>query len=107
MRRVEGYLEHITTAGETWDSIALEYFDDEMAMSDLIRFNPKLASTLIFDEGELVLIPIFDPDDDDDRDTLPPWRNGDDGDEPEDDNEGQPYDYELGDSDEAEEGDDL
>jgi hypothetical protein len=29
------------------------------------------------------------------------------GDEDEDDNEGQPYDYELGDPDDAEEGDEL
>lgn len=107
MRRVDSYFEYVTKAGDTWDMIALEQMGDESFMSELIQYNIEYADTLIFESGVMLLIPVFDDDDESEDATLPPWRSGDEGDSgtSSDDNNGEPYDYELGDSDENEEDD--
>ncbi len=61
-----------TVRGDTFDSLALEFFDDEKLASAIIQANPDHCATLIFDEG----VPLVIPDEVDvtPPETLPPWR---------------------------------
>lgn len=63
---------HITKAGETFDGLALLYYDQEKLANYIIEANPEYCDTVIFDAGTRIRIP--------DRkrvqlpETLPPWR---------------------------------
>ena len=63
---------HITVEGDTFDSLALYYYNDEKLASTIIQANPDHCSTLIFEAGVSLAIPdvsaVTMPE------TLPPWR---------------------------------
>lgn len=63
---------HITVDGDTFDALALEYYDDEKLASTIIQANPDHCATLIFEAGVSLFIPdastVASPE------TLPPWR---------------------------------
>lgn len=63
---------HITAEGDTFDALALEYYNDEKLASTIIQANPDHCDTLIFEAGVALSIPdvssVTYPD------TLPPWR---------------------------------
>ena len=63
---------HITVEGDTFDSLALLYYDDEKLASAIIQANLDHCDTLIFEAGIELTIPdvvnVTMPE------TLPPWR---------------------------------
>lgn len=63
---------HITVQGDTFDGLALKYYDDEKQASAIITANLDYCDTLIFDAGVELVIPdaaeLTLPE------TLPPWR---------------------------------
>lgn len=63
---------HVTAEGDTFDALALEYYDDEKLASNIIQANPDHCATLIFEAGITLVIPdvslVKFPE------TLPPWR---------------------------------
>lgn len=63
---------HITAEGDTFDALALEYYNDEKLASAIIQANPDHCGTLIFEAGISLRIPevtqVTLPE------TLPPWR---------------------------------
>ncbi len=63
---------HITAEGDTFDALALEYYNDEKLASTIIQANPDHCDTLIFEAGIYLSIPdvssVTYPE------TLPPWR---------------------------------
>lgn len=63
---------HITAEGDTFDALALEYYNDEKLASTIIQANPDHCATLIFEAGVSLTIPdvsaVTYPE------TLPPWR---------------------------------
>lgn len=63
---------HITAEGDTFDALALQYYNDEKLSSTLIHANLDHCSTLIFEAGVSLTIPdtmvVAYPE------TLPPWR---------------------------------
>lgn len=63
---------HITIEGDTFDGLALQYYDDEKLASAIIQANLDHCSTLIFEAGVSLTIPdvsaVTLPE------TLPPWR---------------------------------
>ena len=63
---------HITVSGDTFDALALEYYDNEKLASFIIRANPEHCSTIIFGAGVSLTIPdvstVTFPQ------SLPPWR---------------------------------
>lgn len=72
-RVIAKYMEYRTEYGDTFDSMAFQFYNDELLSSEIIKANPDFSDVLIFEEEEAVLqIPIFEtvttPD------TLPPWR---------------------------------
>lgn len=69
------YLEHITSAGERWDTLAWEYYGDAAQMSPIIEANPQLRILPALSAGLVVRIPVLE---DDDlaltEEDLPPWK---------------------------------
>ena len=65
---------YITVAGDTFDSLALLFYNDEKLASTIIQANPDYCDTLIFEAGVSLTIPeavaAVMPE------TLPPWRRG-------------------------------
>ena len=65
---------YITVEGDTFDSIALHFYNNEKLASTIIQANPDYCDTLIFDAGVSLIIPeaaaAVMPE------TLPPWRRG-------------------------------
>jgi phage tail protein X len=63
---------HITIEGDTFDGLALLYYNDEKLASTIIRANLDYCDTLIFEAGITLTIPMVStvtlPA------TLPPWR---------------------------------
>lgn len=63
---------HITVQGDTFDSLALKFYDNEKQASEIIAANLDYCDTLIFDAGVKLMIPdaatLTLPE------TLPPWR---------------------------------
>lgn len=63
---------HITAEGDTFDALALAYYNDEKLASTIIQANPDHCATLIFEAGVSLAIPevstVTYPE------TLPPWR---------------------------------
>ena len=63
---------HKTVQGDTFDSLALHYFNEEALASEIIQSNPAYCDVLIFDAGVELIIPnepeVTFPE------TLPPWR---------------------------------
>lgn len=64
---------HTTIQGDTFDSLAFDYYTDEKLASTIIEANRKYADILIFDAGVELSIPILD-DDEKTPGTAPPWR---------------------------------
>jgi len=64
-----------TSAGDTFDELALTYCGSELLSSEIIALNPDYSNVIIFGEGVPLLIPVFD--EADTPDTLPPWRTED------------------------------
>jgi len=63
---------HTTVNGDTFDALALWYYNDEKQAHTIIQANPDHCDTLIFEAGVSLVIPdavtITPPE------TLPPWR---------------------------------
>lgn len=66
----ECYL-YSTVCGDTFDSIALEFYGDENLSFIIMQLNPDLIRTVIFDAGIQVKIPKLELKD---KSTLPPWK---------------------------------
>lgn len=64
--------EYITVEGDTFDSLALLFYDEEKLASEIIKANPDYCDVLIFEAGITLIIPdvssVTFPE------TLPPWR---------------------------------
>ena len=72
MERVIEYYEYITRQGDTFDELALQYYNDEKLSHLIIDFNPEFSDYLILDEGLLIKIPIYE--ENQSVETLPPWK---------------------------------
>jgi hypothetical protein len=70
---------YVCSAGETFDSVALELFEDERYASALLIANPELCHRSVFLGGEALLVPVVEmaEEDDDGSAYLPyhaPWK---------------------------------
>ena len=63
---------HITVQGDTFDGLALRYYNDEKQASAIVVANLDYCGTLVFDAG----VPLTIPDESALTlpETLPPWR---------------------------------
>lgn len=69
---VKDYQEYITEEGDTYDVLALDFYDDERMASHIIHANPQYMETLIFEAGIKLRLPVLDRSER--PATLPPWR---------------------------------
>lgn len=72
MPEIIGYREHKTVEEDTFDGLALWYYNDEQLASRIISANLDYCDVLIFEAGVPLRIPIMDTVDT--PETLPPWR---------------------------------
>lgn len=72
MPNITGYQTHVTVEGDTFDALALKYYNEERLASRIISSNLDYCDTLIFEAGVVLRIPIMDTVDT--PETLPPWR---------------------------------
>lgn len=63
--------DYTTMAGDTFDIIALDAYNDEFRAAEIIRANPEYAGVVVFDAGVTLRIPYLEPAA---PDTLPPWK---------------------------------
>ena len=69
---VKDYQEYITEEGDTYDVLALDFYDDERMASHIIHANPQYMETLIFEAGIKLRLPVLDRSER--PATLPSWR---------------------------------
>lgn len=68
------------TAGETFDSVALEVYGDEIYACELMSANPEYSTIPVFCGGELLDLPTLEIPDDNDEESeeyvsvTPPWK---------------------------------
>lgn len=72
MPKIIGYQEHRTIEGDTFDALALRYYNEEQMASRIIAANPDYCDMLIFEAGVVLRVPVFDSAET--PATLPPWR---------------------------------
>lgn len=65
------YYEYVTLQGDTFDAIALDFYNDEFSASAIIQANPEYRQVLIFDAGITLKIPVRE---ETASETLPPWK---------------------------------
>ena len=65
------YDEYETIQGDTFDSISLDFYDEEYYSSEIINANPDFFFFLVFESGILLKIPIIDIQS---NESLPPWK---------------------------------
>lgn len=69
---ITGYQTITTVEGDTFDALALEFYNDEKQASLIIQANLDCCDVLIFEAGVELKIPVVEfvnlPE------TLPPWR---------------------------------
>ena len=66
------YYKYTTKEGDTFDMIALNFYDEEKMATTIIEANPDYSDVIIFDADVELIIPIGE--DVDGIETTPPWR---------------------------------
>lgn len=72
MVNVTGYQKIKTVEGDTFDGLALEYYDDEKQAGLIIGANLDYCDVLIFESDVEIRVPIVE--NVETPETLPPWR---------------------------------
>ena len=70
--QIVGYRTHIASAGESFDSLAFDYYGDEFMANKLMENNHIHVEKIVFEGGEKLSIPVYD--DIESTETLAPWR---------------------------------
>jgi hypothetical protein len=65
------FIAYTTLSGDTFDSIALDFYNHESLSFHIIQANPIFRNTLTFQGGEVLSVPIIEQQA---ADTLPPWK---------------------------------
>ena len=68
---IGNYFIYTTKAGDTFDILALDAWNDETKAHWIIQDNPDYASVLVFDAGVKLKIRIVEPEA---AASLPPWK---------------------------------
>lgn len=61
----------IAAVGDTFDMLALDYYNEELLSSLIILYNPEHADVIRFEKETLLSIPVIEQQD---VAALPPWR---------------------------------
>lgn len=66
---------YLTTQGDTWDSIALKFYNDERLMHYILEANPMYLQTVVFSANVELNIPDIDVSKLNTISNLPSWRS--------------------------------
>ena len=66
------YMKYTTKQGDTFDIIAHKCYGDAELITPIIRANPDIVETAVFDYGIVIEIPEIEKTDS--NTYLPPWR---------------------------------
>lgn len=69
------FTSYITKAGDRWDEIAYQYLGDATDVVTLFNANKLVPLRPELDEGIEIFIPIFNPEDVEQVNNLPPWNS--------------------------------
>ena len=69
--KIVGYKTHVTVAGDTYDIIALDYYNDEFKAPLIADANLAHSDVVIFSAGVELRIPVIEQVA---SSKLPPWR---------------------------------
>lgn len=64
-------LSYIAMSADTFDSMALDFYNDESLSIHIITANPQHRKNILFSGGEVLQIPIIELET---AATLPPWK---------------------------------
>lgn len=68
------YFLYTALAGDNFDSIALDFYDEESYAPVLLQANPQHRNIILFAGGEQLKVPVIAPTPT--AGTLPPWKRG-------------------------------
>jgi phage tail protein X len=68
------HYEHITTAGERWDTIAYDYYGDPTAYEGIVAANPSVPIVPLLPSGIALRIPVVEDTGTIAAEELPPWK---------------------------------
>ncbi len=68
------FIQHITSDGERWDTIAYKYYGDPFAYEQIIDANPSVPIVPILPSGIVLMIPVVEDDATLPSEELPPWK---------------------------------
>lgn len=71
MSRIIDTTTELTSAMDTFDTLADRFCRDEFDASDIIALNPDYSDVVFFGEDVEITIPIYE--DTEEADSLPPW----------------------------------
>lgn len=71
MLKTGKYLKYITLEGDTFDSIALDFYESEYKANFIMEENPEHIGTIVFEAGVELKIPQLEIEA---STTLPPWK---------------------------------
>lgn len=71
---VSAFINYETRAGDTFDALALQVYDNEKMAHHIIEYNPDYADVIVFEGPVLLTIPVFE--ETQTPETLAPWRRG-------------------------------
>lgn len=65
------HYEYVALSQDSFDSIALDFYNEETLSNHIITANPLHRNTILFKGGEILRIPVIEKQA---ADTLPPWK---------------------------------
>lgn len=68
------YLEHFTSDGERWDTLAWQYYGDAHKYGPIIEANPHAPLAPVLPSGLKLAIPLLDVSETVSQEDLPPWK---------------------------------
>jgi hypothetical protein len=68
------YAEHVTSAGERWDTVAYHAYGDPFAYERIIAANPTVPIRPELEAGTRLALPIVEPAVAIAAELLPPWK---------------------------------
>ena len=69
----DNYYIYETIKGDTFDCIALDFYNQENLASIIIEANPEHRKTLVFSAGIELIVPVIE---EEAAESLPPWKRG-------------------------------
>lgn len=68
------YYKYTTRSGDTFDLLAIGFYNEEKLASTIIEANPRYCGTVVFDAGVVLKIPVINKNTNVTPKSIAPWR---------------------------------